>query len=60
MKIDGRTLVFLAILLFISLKGGDSPSPAPDDVLAAKQAGVAYLSGLADELESYEEPETEQ
>jgi hypothetical protein len=29
-------------------------------VLAAKQAGVAYLSGLADELESYEEPETEQ
>ena len=60
MKIDVKMLALLALLFFISQKGGDPPSPAPDVVLAAKQAGVAYLSGLADELEAYEAPETEQ
>jgi len=44
-------LILIAILVLFSGKGGDSPSPTPDNVLAAKQAGVALLSGLADVFE---------
>jgi len=47
-------LILIAILVLFSGKGGDSPSPTPDNVLAAKQAGVALLSGLADEIEKLE------
>lgn len=60
MKIEGKTLALLVFLVFLAfLKGGDTPSPPPSDVLVAKQAGEAYLSGLADALESYDEPATE-
>jgi len=60
MNKDSLNYIIIGLIAFFIWKGGDSPSPAPDDVLAANQAGVAFLSGLADELEAYEAPETEQ
>ena len=59
MKIDAKTIVIVILIALFALKGGDSPSPTPSDELAAKQAGVAYLSSLADVFENYELPESE-
>lgn len=51
MNKDSLNYILIAVLAFLLLKGGDSPSPTPNDVLTAKEAGVAYLSGIADVFE---------
>jgi len=57
MNKDSLNYILIAVLAFLLLKGGDSPSPTPNDVLAAQQAGVAFLSGFADEVEQLEPTE---
>ena len=54
MNKDTLNYILIVLIAFLLWKGGDSSSPDPDNVLAAKQAGSALLSGLADEIEKLE------